>query len=62
MIRRCAPPRQDARIHLFIEGTDETLCGRDIEGYRVLPSEATPTCPKCVEKLPRGMESLEASA
>lgn len=62
MIHRCAPPRQDARIHLFIEGQDATLCGRDIDGYHVLSDEALPTCAKCVEKLPRGIDSLEVSA
>lgn len=62
MIRRCAPRRQDARIHLFIEGNETTLCGRSMEGYHVLPNEAMPTCPHCVNALPRGTESLEVSA
>lgn len=62
MIRRCAAPRQDARIHLFIEGMEQTLCGRSMETYHVLSNEALPTCPKCVEKLPRGEESVEVGA
>lgn len=62
MIRRCAAPRSNARIHLFIEGNDETLCGRDIDGYRVLSNEALPNCPKCVERLPRGAEPIEEAS
>ena len=62
MIRRCAPPRQDARIHLFVEGQEDTLCGRSMEDYHVLPSDATPTCPECVKRVPRSvMEVGEAS-
>ena len=48
MIRHCKSPTWRGTIHLFEEGSDSTLCGRDCSRWQVKPDAAFVDCRKCL--------------
>lgn len=51
IFRYAEDTRQNGRTHLFLEGEEATLCGRDMtERFRARPDTEIATCRTCVDR------------